>query len=203
MLTTRAVTVPGARFNELYNWDSYFMALGLLVDGQVSLAKGMVDHFVFEIRHYNKILNGNRSYVSSTSNLRAVLLLTRFLQYLCRSQPPFLTDMALQIYNQLPRTDMNANNAWLKRAIQAAVKEYHTVWMSRPRFDPETGLSRFRPGGLGIPVRICVRIEYCCADVDMYSPRPRPRTSRISCSRSQTSTDCRSWSSARSITMAS
>ncbi|EJD48867.1 alpha,alpha-trehalase-neutral trehalase [Auricularia subglabra TFB-10046 SS5] len=126
-------TVPGARFNELYNWDSYFMALGLLVDGQVNLAKGMVDHFVFEIKHYNKILNGNRSY------------------YLCRSQPPFLTDMALQIYNQLPRTDVEANNRWLKRAIQAAIKEYHTVWMSLPRFDPATGLSRYRPGGLGIP----------------------------------------------------
>jgi alpha,alpha-trehalase len=70
--------VPGARFNELYNWDSYFISLGLLVDGKVDMAKGMVEHFIFEIKHYGKILNGSRSY------------------YLCRSQPPFLTDMALQ-----------------------------------------------------------------------------------------------------------
>ncbi|KAI0833631.1 trehalase-domain-containing protein [Trametes gibbosa] len=125
--------VPGARFNELYNWDSYFISLGLLVDGYVNLAKGMVDHFIFEIKHYGKILNGSRSY------------------YLCRTQPPFLTDMALQIYNQLDRSDMEENRRWLKRAIQAAIKEYHTIWVAEPRMDPKTGLSRFRPDGLGIP----------------------------------------------------
>lgn len=59
--------------------------------------------------------------------------------------------MALQIYNQLDRTNVDENRAWLKRAIQAAVKEYHTVWMAEPRVDPKTGLSRFRPDGLGIP----------------------------------------------------
>ncbi|KAF8492628.1 alpha,alpha-trehalase-neutral trehalase [Russula emetica] len=125
--------VPGARFNELYNWDSYFISLGLLVDGQVQMAKGIVDHFVFEIKHYNKILNGSRSY------------------YLSRSQPPFLTDMALQIYNQLDRSDLEANRQWLKRAIQAAIKEYHTIWVAEPRMDPKTGLSRYRPEGVGIP----------------------------------------------------
>jgi alpha,alpha-trehalase len=148
--------VPGARFNEvrktryfiispvieliswlfytqLYNWDSYFISLGLLVDGQVQMAKGIVEHFVFEIKHYNKILNGSRSY------------------YLARSQPPFLTDMALQIYNQLDRSDLEANRQWLKRAIQAAVKEYHTIWVAEPRMDPKTGLSRYRPEGVGIP----------------------------------------------------
>ncbi|KAH0833005.1 glycoside hydrolase family 37 protein [Lanmaoa asiatica] len=125
--------VPGARFNELYNWDSYFITLGLLVDGQVTMAKGMVDHFIFEIKHYGKILNGSRSY------------------YLCRTQPPFLTDMALQIYNQLDRSDMKANRKWLKRAIQAAIKEYHTIWVAEPRIDPKTGLSRYRPDGVGIP----------------------------------------------------
>ncbi|KIK33242.1 glycoside hydrolase family 37 protein [Suillus luteus UH-Slu-Lm8-n1] len=125
--------VPGARFNELYNWDSYFISLGLLVDGQVTMAKGMVDHFIFEIKHYGKILNGSRSY------------------YLCRTQPPFLTDMALQIYNQLDRSDVESNRQWLKRAIQAAIKEYHTIWVAEPRIDPKTGLSRYRPDGLGIP----------------------------------------------------
>ncbi|KAF9000656.1 alpha,alpha-trehalase-neutral trehalase [Cyathus striatus] len=99
--------VPGARFNELYNWDSYFIALGLLVDGQVSMAKGML------------------------------LSLP--------TQPPFLTDMALQIYNQLDRSDLESNRKWLKRAIQAAIKEYHTIWVAEPRIDPKTGLSRYRP----------------------------------------------------------
>ena len=125
--------VPGARFNELYNWDSYFVSLGLLADGLVDLAKGIVEHFLFEIKYYHKILNGNRSY------------------YLCRSQPPFLTDLALQVYAQLDPEQADENKAWLKRAIQGAVKEYHTVWMEARRLHPETGLSRFRPDGLGIP----------------------------------------------------
>ncbi|EKM58523.1 glycoside hydrolase family 37 protein [Phanerochaete carnosa HHB-10118-sp] len=125
--------VPGARFNELYNWDSYFISLGLLIDGQVNMAKGMVDHFIFEIKHYGKVLNGSRSY------------------YLCRTQPPFLTDMALQIYNQLDRSDVEANRSWLKRAIRAAIKDYHTIWVAEPRMDPKTGLSRYRPDGIGIP----------------------------------------------------
>lgn len=49
---------------QLYNWDSYFISLGLLVDGYVEMARGMVEHFIFEIKHYGKILNGSRSYVS-------------------------------------------------------------------------------------------------------------------------------------------
>jgi alpha,alpha-trehalase len=59
--------------------------------------------------------------------------------------------MALQIYNQLDRSDLDANRQWLKRAIQAAIKEYHTIWVAEPRIDPKTGLSRYRPEGVGIP----------------------------------------------------
>jgi alpha,alpha-trehalase len=39
----------------LYNWDSYFISLGLLVDGKVEMAQGMVEHFIFEIKHYGKV----------------------------------------------------------------------------------------------------------------------------------------------------
>ena len=59
--------------------------------------------------------------------------------------------MALQIYNQLDRAKEEENKQWLRRAIQAAIKEYHTIWLAEPRVDPKTGLSRFRPGGIGIP----------------------------------------------------
>ncbi|KAI8393429.1 trehalase-domain-containing protein [Radiomyces spectabilis] len=125
--------VPGGRFNEMYGWDSYFETLGLLVDDRVNLAQGMVDNFVYQIKHYGKILNANRSY------------------YLSRSQPPFLTDMALKVYARLPTESSSENKAWLKTALEAAIKEYHTVWMAEPRLDPQTGLSRYRPAGLGIP----------------------------------------------------
>ncbi|KAH0566499.1 alpha,alpha-trehalase nth1 [Trichoglossum hirsutum] len=123
--------VPGGRFNELYGWDSYMTSLGLLVNDRVDLAKSMVINFCFCIQHYGKILNANRSY------------------YLLRSQPPFLTDMALRVYEKM-RHESGALE-FLRTAILAAIKEYHNVWMAEPRLDPETGLSRYRPDGLGVP----------------------------------------------------
>ncbi|RKP24335.1 neutral trehalase [Syncephalis pseudoplumigaleata] len=125
--------VPGGRFNEMYGWDSYFEALGLLADGRVELARGMVDNFAYQIRHYGKILNANRSY------------------YLTRSQPPFLTDMALKVYERLPTDTPEENLAWLTGAMHAAFKEYHTVWMAEPRYDPVSGLSCYHPTGIGMP----------------------------------------------------
>lgn len=128
--------VPGSRFNELYNWDSYFIALGLLEDGRLDLAKGPVDHFIFEIEHYNKIMNGNRTY------------------YLLRSQPPFFTDFTRRVYTRLVQEEPSKaaeHKAWLHRALCAAVKEYRNVWMSEPRYDTNTGLSRYHPEGQGVP----------------------------------------------------
>lgn len=125
--------VPGGRFNEMYGWDSYFAALGLLVDGRIALAKSMVENFAYQIKHYGKILNANRSY------------------YLTRSQPPFLTDMALKVFERLDPADEEENKAWLRRILKSAIKEYWQVWMAEPRLDPVTMLSRYRPDGKGIP----------------------------------------------------
>ena len=142
--------VPGARFNELYNWDSYFIALGLLADGLVDLAQGIVDHFLFEIKYYGKILNGNRRCaISQLTRMHADQICCSY--YLCRSQPPFLSDLILQVYAQLDPANAEANKAWLRRGIQGAITEYHTVWMSEPRLHCETGLTRYRPDGLGVP----------------------------------------------------
>ncbi|CAL5874478.1 uncharacterized protein PFLUO_LOCUS8774 [Penicillium psychrofluorescens] len=123
--------VPGGRFNELYGWDSYMESLGLLVSDRADLAKGMVINFCFCIKHYGKILNANRSY------------------YLTRSQPPFLTDMALRVYEKI-KNEPDAKE-FLRSAVLAAIKEYHSVWVSEPRLDPATGLSRYRPEGFGVP----------------------------------------------------
>ena len=49
--------VPGGRFNEMYGWDSYFIIRGLVRDGRIDLAKGMVENFFFEIEHYGALLN--------------------------------------------------------------------------------------------------------------------------------------------------
>lgn len=122
--------VPGGRFNELYNWDSYFCALGML-QSHPNIVKSMIRHFVFEIQHYGKILNANRSY------------------YLGRSQPPFLTDLALRTY-EITRFEPDAKEL-LRNALSAAIKEYHNLWMAEPRFDSISGLSRYRPIGSGLP----------------------------------------------------
>lgn len=131
-LKGKPFVVPGGRFNELYGWDSYMESLGLIANGKVHLAKSMVEHFCFCVKHYGKILNATRSY------------------YLCRSQPPFLTDMAMRVYEEIQATDAGAKQ-FLKTAILAAIKEYNSVWMAEPRYDPITGLSRYRPEGLGVP----------------------------------------------------
>ena len=75
--------VPGGRFNEMYGWDSYMESIGLIANERSDLAKSMVSNFCFSIKHYGKIFNANRTY------------------YLGRTQPPFLTDMALRVYETI------------------------------------------------------------------------------------------------------
>ena len=116
--------VPGGRFNEMYGWDSYFIVLGLLRDGEIELARGMVDNFVYEIEHYGHILNANRSY------------------YLTRSQPPFLTEMILAVYGR------TQDRAWLARTVPA-IEKYYAYWTTPPHLTPETGLSRYHDLGSG------------------------------------------------------
>ena len=129
----RPFVVPGGRFNEMYGWDSYFEALGLIRDGYVGLSKAMVDNFVYQIEHYGKILNANRSY------------------YLTRSQPPFLTSMALAVYARLPKDA--ASKGWLENVFRSAIKEYYEVWMNAERLT-ETGLSRYFGSGEGPPPEV-------------------------------------------------
>ena len=116
--------VPGGRFNEMYGWDSYFIQLGLLRDGELKLAQNMADNFLFEIANYGKILNANRSY------------------YLSRSQPPFLTQMLLGVYAK------THDRKWLENSIPA-IESYHRYWTSEPHLIPETGLSRYFDMGEG------------------------------------------------------
>ena len=121
--------VPGGRFNEMYGWDSYFIILGLLDDGRLDLAKGMVENFFFEIEHYGTVLNANRTY------------------YLTRSQPPFLTSMVLAVYNA-EKTAHHADRAWLERAFTLAAHDYQ-MWVQEPHLAGSTGLSRYYDLGSG------------------------------------------------------
>ena len=117
----RPYVVPGGRFNEMYGWDSYFIQLGLLRDGQLALAKSMTDNFLYEVRHYGKVLNANRTY------------------YLTRSQPPFLSRMVLDVYQQ------TGDAEWLRQSLPA-LESYYGYWTRPPHLTPQTGLSRYDGG---------------------------------------------------------
>lgn len=116
--------VPGGRFNEMYGWDSYFIQIGLLQDGETELAKDMADNFLYEIREYGKILNANRTY------------------YLTRSQPPFLTEMLLGVYAK------TKDRKWLEDSVPA-IDKYYKFWTTEPHLTPSNGLSRYYDLGEG------------------------------------------------------
>jgi alpha,alpha-trehalase len=121
--------VPGGRFNEMYGWDSYFIVRGLVENGRLDLARGMVENFFFEIERYGTFLNANRTY------------------YLTRSQPPFLTAMIMAVYDA-QKTAGKPDNAWLAKAYQYASKDYG-MWNREPHKAGLTGLSRYYDFGDG------------------------------------------------------
>jgi alpha,alpha-trehalase len=124
-----AYVVPGGRFNEMYGWDSYFIIVGLVRDGRLDLAKGMVENFFFEVEHYGTFLNANRTY------------------YLTRSQPPYLTSMIMEVY-QAEKAAGHSDRAWLQRAYDYAAKDYQ-LWVHEPHLAGSTGLSRYFDFGDG------------------------------------------------------
>ena len=119
-----AYVVPGGRFNEMYGWDSYFIQVGLLRDGELALARDMIDNFLYEIAHYGKILNANRTY------------------FMTRSQPPFLTEMILGVYQK------THDRAWLASTLPA-IDQYYAYWTTGPHLIESIGLSRYYDLGEG------------------------------------------------------
>ena len=119
--------VPGGRFNEMYGWDSYFQSIGLIIDGKIELAKATADHFQYEIEHYGKILNANRSY------------------YLTRTQPPFYSSLVREVFQ------ITNDKIWLKSHLKTAIKEYETVWMVEGKRLTKNGLNRYLAEGVGRP----------------------------------------------------
>jgi alpha,alpha-trehalase len=127
--------VPGGRFNEMFGWDSYFIILGLLRDGRIDLAKGMVENFFYEIENYGAVLNANRTY------------------FLTRSQPPFLSSMIRAVYDaEIAHDPSPANKArqlrWIAHAYPYARRD-HDFWLSDIHRAGNTGLARFFDIGEG------------------------------------------------------
>jgi len=116
--------VPGGRFNEMYGWDSYFIALGLLAEGRVGLAQSIAEQQIYQVKHYGTVLNCNRTYC------------------LTRSHPPFLGRLVLAVFAQ------TGDLEWLRENLPY-VERYHTYWTSMPQFIPGLALSRYFALGEG------------------------------------------------------
>jgi alpha,alpha-trehalase len=120
----RPYVVPGGRFNEMYGWDSYFILLGLLDDGETLLARAMVDNFLYQVAHYGGVLNANRTY------------------YLTRSQPPLLGAMVMALFHA------TGDRAGLE-AARPALEATWRHWTAPPHLIERLGLSRYYDHGEG------------------------------------------------------
>lgn len=112
----------GFAFEELYYWDTYFMAQGLIGTTRGRLVKGLADDLISLMERYHMIPNAGRTYFTS------------------RSQPPFLTSLILEVYA------LEGDKRWLERAMDVAKDEYRTVWMgtTQPNWRQVfNGLSRY------------------------------------------------------------
>src|SRR5436190_1901574 len=74
---------PGHEFdyNELYYWDSYFMAQGMMDEEHKDLVMGILTDLSFLFKRFRIIPNASRLYLTS------------------RSQPPFLTTFIREAYS--------------------------------------------------------------------------------------------------------
>lgn len=117
--------MPGHEFDfdEMYYWDSYFIAQGLLDTEYQQLVEGMLDNLCAMFGRFKVIPNASRLYFAG------------------RSQPPLLTTFIFDIYERY-----NKDSKWLKHYIGIAKQEYRTVWMGskKPNFRlVHEGLSRY------------------------------------------------------------
>jgi len=138
--------VPGGRFNEMYGWDSYFIIVGLLENGERDYTRGIIENFFYEIENYGAVLNANRAY------------------YLTRSQPPFLTSMIMAQYASDKKAGRD-DKKWLAKAYEYAVRD-HDLWTKPPKLAGDTGLARYFDVGEGPVPDIADHPEYYAAIAD-------------------------------------
>jgi alpha,alpha-trehalase len=105
------VPSDGAMFQEMYYWDSYFMALGVINTDLEQLVVDMAQNMAALLDRFGLIPNGTRYYFTS------------------RSQPPFYTQLvwlALEVKQKRGDTDLDA---WLADMMQKGEHEHELVWL--------------------------------------------------------------------------
>lgn len=111
-------TVPSEneRFQEMYYWDTYFINRGLILSGLLKQAINNTENMFYLIDRYGFMPNGNRTF------------------YLNNSQPPFLSLMVDDIFNQ------TNDKEWLAKAVKILEKEY-LFWDTKRK--TEIGLNQY------------------------------------------------------------
>jgi alpha,alpha-trehalase len=110
----RPYLVPSAAgfFQEMYYWDSYFMALGVVDTPHEDVILDMVENLIFLYRRFGVIPNASRYY------------------FLSRSQPPFLTRLIWLGYEVKTRRGDADAARYLARAMRVAEAEHASVWLA-------------------------------------------------------------------------
>lgn len=113
-------------FDEMYYWDSFFIAQGLFGTPLEKIVLGITDNLLYLLERFGRIPNANRFY------------------FLSRSQPPLLSRLVRQSCEL--RDGGSEAKEWLKHAFHLCEREYREVWRSS-KFPDErevhAGLSRY------------------------------------------------------------
>lgn len=104
-LVPAARSGTGFHFEEMYYWDSFFIAVGLTDPKYHSLIEGMLDNLLYLYRRFSLVPNASRMYMTS------------------RSQPPLLTSYIFHIYDTHKKDIF-----WLTERMEVAIDEYENVW---------------------------------------------------------------------------
>ncbi|EIQ01393.1 neutral trehalase [Opitutaceae bacterium TAV1] len=101
-------TIPCRRdaFQELYYWDTWFTAVGLLGTGRAGLAVDNTRNLLAQVRRFGFVPNGNRTY------------------YLSRSQPPYLAPLVDLV------ASATGNRELVREAVPLLEREY-AFWTTR------------------------------------------------------------------------
>ncbi len=126
------------KFKHIFYWDTYFMFRGLMGTRRQWVLKSTVNNFIYLFRHYGVIPNFNSPASSG------------------RSQPPFLTSMIIDTYENPGIESLsslgvfkylktfNYNRNWLINSIAVAKQEYASVW------EDEEGLFNHKVKEIGL-----------------------------------------------------
>lgn len=122
------VPSDGAMFQEMYYWDSYFMALGLRGQPLEAMIPGMAENLAELMKRFLVIPNGSRFYFTS------------------RSQPPFFTALIWEAYRVKQQRGDADLHIWLSEMLRVAELEHRTVWIGIAQPHDrlhQSGLSRY------------------------------------------------------------